>query len=118
MKSLHAEAKGFVAGVVTQLKKTGKAPGGTAKVQSLLLKMTAKARGEHQAAVESPVKLTTEEERAIARMLSKVSGHEVHVETVINPELIAGIRIQMADWVMDATMRNELQTMATLLTME
>ncbi len=115
MKSLKADAKGFVAGVVTQLKKTGKAPSMTPKVQSLLLRMTAGARREHQATVESAVKLSAEEERQIERILAKVSGHDVTIETRVEPSLIAGIRIQMADWVMDTSMKSELHNMALLL---
>lgn len=118
MKSLARDARGFVQGVVTQLKKTGKAPGQTAKVESLLFKMTSSARKERQATVESAVKLSAEEERSIARALSNVSGHEVSIETVVKPELIAGVRIQMADWVVDTSMREQLQNMSALLTAE
>ncbi len=115
MKSLHQDARGFVAGVVTQLKKTGKVSTMTPKVQSLLMKMSAGARKERQAIVESAVKLTSDEERAVERMLSTVSGHEVSIETRIDSSLIAGLRIQMADWVMDTSMKSELQNMAAML---
>ena len=118
MKSSITDARGFVNGVVTQLKATGKASQSTSRVQSLLMKMTSGARKERQAIVESAVKLTGDEERAIERILSTVSGHDVSLETRIEPDLIAGIRIQMADWVMDTSMKSELQNMSTMLQAE
>ncbi len=118
MKSLHSDARGFVTGVMTQLKKTGKASAMTPRVQSLLMKMTAGARKERQAIVESPVKLSADEERSIEQILARVSGHDVSLETRIEPDLIAGIRIQMGDWVMDTSMKSELHMMSALLSGE
>lgn len=118
MKSVISDARGFVNGVVTQLKQTGSSSPASSRVQSLLLKMSSGARKERQAVVESAVKLTAEEERGIEQVLSTVSGHEVSLETHIDPTLIAGIRIQMADWVMDTSMKSELQNMSTMLLSE
>ncbi len=115
MKSLTQDARGFVNGVVTQLKATGKASSVTPRVQSLLMKMTSGARKERQAVVLSAVKLTADEERAVGKLLAKVSGHDVSLETRIEPDLIAGVRIQMGDWVMDTSMKNELQNMSVML---
>lgn len=115
MKSLTNDARGFVEGVVTQLKKTGKASAMTPKVETLLMRMTSSARKERHAIVETAVKLTSDEARLIERILSKVSGHSVLLEMRIDPDLIAGIRIQMADWVMDTSMKSELSLMATML---
>ncbi len=115
MKSVSKDARGFVEGVVNHLKKSGKARDVAPRVQSLLFKMSASAKREHQAKVESAVKLTSAETQNIARILSKVSGHEVSLTTVVNPHLLGGIRITMADWVMDASVRNELNDMASLL---
>jgi len=115
MKSLQKDARGFVAGVVTQLKKTGKTSSMTPKVQSLLMKMTAGARKERQAVVESAVTLTGDEERAIERVLATVSGHDVSLEMRLEPSIIAGFRIQMADWVMDTSMKSELSLMDAML---
>lgn len=118
MKSVAKDARGFVDGVMTQLKKTGKVTSMTPRVQSLLMKMSSGARKERQAIVESAVKLTSEEEQIIERILAKVSGHTISLENRVVPDLIAGIRIEMADWVMDTSMKSELQNMSALLQSE
>ncbi len=114
MKSLTSDARGFVNGVVTQLKATGKVSSVTPRIQSLLMKMTSGARKERQAVVMSAVKLTSDEERSIEKLLAKVSGHDVSLETRIESDLIAGIRIQMGDWVMDTSMKSELHNMSSM----
>lgn len=117
MKSVSNDAKGFVEGVVNHLKKSGK--GGSAamspRVQSLLLKMSKNAKREHQATIQSAVKLTAAEEQQIARVLSRIAGHDVGITSVVNPHLIGGLRITMADWVMDSSIKAELQQMAAMI---
>jgi F-type H+-transporting ATPase subunit delta len=115
MKSISKDARGFVEGVVAHLKGSGKARTVAPKVQSLLLKMSAAAKREHQATVESAVKLTVSETQAIARILSGLAGHEVSLTNTISPSLIGGVRVTMADWVMDTSVKNELHRMAALI---
>ena len=116
MKSAAKDARGFVEGVMSHLKQTGKARAVSSKVQSLLFKMSSSAKREHQATVESSVKLTPSELQHIARMLAIHTGHEVGVTSVITPSLIGGIRITMADWVMDASVSSQLHAMASIVT--
>lgn len=113
MKSLSQDARGFVEGVVAHLKRSGKAPINP-KVQTLLLKMSAAAKREHQAVVESAVKLEAREVQIIARILSGISGHEVSLNALVNPSLIGGIKVTMADWVMDLTLASELGQMGAI----
>jgi len=115
MKSLTHDARGFVRGVVTHLKKGDKRSQVAPKVTTLLMKMSAKARKERQATVESAVKLTADEQAAISRMLEKVAGHTVGLDCAVKPSLIGGFRITMADWVMDASVKQQLAEMAVLL---
>ncbi len=116
MKSVSKDARGFVDGVISHLKRGGKANDVSPKVESLLRKMSASAKHEHQAKVESAVKLTLGETQSIARALSRIAGHEVSLTSVVNPSLIGGLRVIMADWVMDSSIRNELREMATVVT--
>ena len=115
MKSFSKDARGFVEGVVAHLKRSGKARGVTPKVQSLLLKMTAAAKREHQATVESTVKLTAAETQTIARILSGIAGHQVSLTSRVNASLIGGIRVTMADWVMDMSVTSQLHQMRDLV---
>lgn len=116
MRSASKDARGFVDGVINHLKQSGKIRDVSPKVQSLLLKMTASAKHEHQATVESAVKLTAGELQAISRMLSQVAGHEVSLSSMVDPSLIGGLRLKMADWVMDSSIRSELSQMASIVT--
>lgn len=118
MKSLVSDAKGFVEGVVTELRAAKKSSAMEGKVESLLLKMTSRAKKEQRAVVYSASPLTASEEKDIASLLARVSGHDVSIDVVIEPELIAGVRIQMADWVMDISMGSQLQKMGRLLISE
>ncbi|MEK7533121.1 MAG: F0F1 ATP synthase subunit delta, partial [Patescibacteria group bacterium] len=116
MKSVSKDARGFVEGVIRHLKRGSKNGDMTPKVTSLLLKMSASAKHEHQARVESAVKLTQDETQSIARTLSRIAGHEVSLTSEVNPALIGGLRVTMADWVMDSSIRNELKEMAPVVT--
>lgn len=115
MKSLTHDARGFVDGVVSHLKKGDKTSSATPKITSLLLKMSARARKERLAVVESAVKLTTAEQADIERFLERMAGHAVGLDSRINTDLIGGVRITMADWVLDASIRSQLTEMAKLL---
>ncbi len=86
------------------------------KVQSLLHKVTTSARRERQATVWSAVKLTPTEQESIAHALSHIVGHEVSLDCRINTDLIAGLRIQMADWVVDTSFSGQIKQMADILT--
>lgn len=116
MKSISKDARGFVEGVVSHLKKSGKAREVTPHIQSLLYKMTAAAKAEETANVESAVKLTPSETQSLARVLSRIAGHEVRIVATVNRALLGGLRITMGDWVVDASIRNELNQMAQVVT--
>lgn len=115
MKSVSHDAKGFVEGVINHIKKSGKSRDVSSKVTTLLRKMTASAKAEHQARVEAAVKLTQGQTQSIARILSGIAGHEISLTSTVNPDLIGGIRITMADWVMESSLRSELNDMASIV---
>lgn len=116
MKTMTKDARGFVQGVVEYLRKEGKENHSVPKVQSLLFKVTETARRQKMAHVESPVKLTISQQQTLARALSRIMGHEVSLECHINAALIAGLRIQMADWIVDTSFESQLTEMAYILT--
>ena len=109
------DARGFVQGVVDYLRKDGNNSHSVPKVQSLLYKVTETAKRQKQAHVESAVKLTIVEQQALSRVLSRVMGHEVGVDCIVTPSLIAGVRIQMADWIVDTSFQSQLTEMKHLL---
>lgn len=116
MKTIRKDERGLVSGVLDYLRSEGKGTRSVPKVQSLLSKVTNNAKKERQAVIYSAVALTAAEQREIASALSYIVGHEIQLDCRLNTDLIAGIRIQMADWVVDTSFGGQLEQMATIFT--
>lgn len=116
MKTIAKDQRGFVSGVLDYLRSEGKGIQSVPKVQSLLTRVTNNAKKERQAVVYSAVPLVAAEQREIRSALSHIVGHEVQLDCRLNTDLIAGIRIQMADWVVDTSFGGQLEQMATIFT--
>lgn len=113
MNALSKDAKGFVDAVVSQLVDlpVGRQEGTVNRVRSLLSKVTAQAKHEKNAHVESALPLTSEEKTAVEALLAKLLGHSVDVAYKVNPDVIAGLRIRVADWVLDSSFLGQLAKM-------
>jgi F-type H+-transporting ATPase subunit delta len=112
---LTKDAQGLVDGVVTYLKGDSRSKSMAPKVERFLGKVTAQARKEKVARVETSVVLTVEETKSIDVMLTKLIGHPVSITSVLSPEVIGGLRIQVADWIVDTTIQTQLIEMAQSL---
>jgi len=113
MKTKAQEAKGFVQEVVNELKKSQTEP--VAKVESLLFKISEHATHEHEATVESAVALSPSELEKITAVLTHVAGVSLKVVNEVDPTLIGGLRIRMADLVIDTSIRYQLQAMIGII---
>ncbi len=113
--TLTKDERGLVDGVVSYLRHEGRSKTMVPKVQAFLGKVTSRAKKEKIAKIESSVSLTTEEKEGLAKALFHHLGHEVELDCVVKPEIVAGFRIQVADWVVDATLTSKLEQMATVL---
>jgi len=113
---LTKDAKGLVDGVVTFLRGDSRSKSVAPKVERFLGKVTAQARKEKEARVETSVALTEPEKKSIEAMLTKLIGHPVSVVSVLSPEVIGGLRIQVADWIVDTTLQTQLSEIAQSLT--
>lgn len=109
------DARGLVDGVMTYLRHEGRSKSVMPKVQAFLTKVTTKAKQEKAATLESSVELTDDEKKRIEAILVRVLGHDITMECVVNPQIIAGFRIQVGDWVVDTTLKSQLEQMATIL---
>ena len=108
-------ARGLVRGVVQRLQTVGESTS-VHKAQTLLQAVTETAKRQNLARIESPVMLTEPEKQMLSRVLARVVGHDVKLECEVNAALIAGVRIQMADWIVDTSFENQLMEMSQLLT--
>lgn len=112
---LSKDGKQFVEGIVTYLRRDGKKVSVVPKVQTLLSKISTQAKEGTVAYVESPVPLTAEEKRDVEMAIARAAGHDMSVSVRINKELIAGLRIKIADLVIDTSYVSRLSEMAALL---
>ncbi len=67
------------------------------------------------ARVTSAVALTGEEKTAVAQKLRSVIGHDVTVESIVDPEVLGGMKIEVGEWVIDATVIHQLESLARSL---
>ena len=112
---LTKDERGFVEGVVTYLRDDTRTKSVAPKVERFLGKVTAQARKEKVARVETSVVLTDTEKESIEVMLKKLIGHEVSVIPVLAPDIIGGLRIQVADWIVDTTIQSQVTQLANSL---
>lgn len=115
MRFLDHDAKSFVQGVVSYLRSEGKASSAVPKVSSFLRKVTGSARHERQATVESAVALSLAEKTQLSRVLSTIIGHSLTFRYRVNRQVLAGLRVVVADWIVDTSLSGQLTTMASSL---
>jgi F-type H+-transporting ATPase subunit delta len=113
--TLTKDQRGFVEGVVSYLKKDSRSKSAVPKVQAFLGKVTAQAKKEKIAHVESSVSLTQDEENVIERILASHIGHQVRIESIVNTSTLGGFQIRVGDWIIDTTLNGQLRQMANLL---
>jgi F-type H+-transporting ATPase subunit delta len=70
---------------------------------------TASARREQQTAtVTSAVPLTDDDRRRLAAGLAQIYGGKVHVNTVVDPRVLGGVKVEIGDEVIDGTVIRKL----------
>lgn len=77
----------------------------------------AKREGKKNATVTSALPLKGEDARRIEKALAKVAGCYVKLETRTDPSLIAGLKVQIGDWVYDASLCGRLDRLQHALTL-
>lgn len=113
MATLTRDARGFVDGVIRYMRSENRGvTSALPKVQSLLNKMSARDRKEKSAAVISAVEIAAGEKLIIQKNLEKLVDHPLEIEYSVKPELIAGLRAQIGDFVIDTSLANQLDRIA------
>lgn len=88
--------------LITYLSKHGKTPDGL-------------TTGVTVAHVAVGAELVPDEQERLSDVLQKIIGHEVVVEVTVDPSLIAGFRIEAGDWVIETSIKSQLEKMAQKL---
>ena len=117
MAALHKNARFFVDGITTYLRREG-AVGGSVipRMTALFDKVSSSAKGQKVANVESAVPLTHAEKREIGLLLSRLLDHNVDLVCHVDRTAIGGFKIQVGDWVVDTTLRGQIDTLESALT--
>lgn len=71
----------------------------------------AKARGEQHAVIESGSVLTREQKEKLEALLTKILKRKVDTSYTMVPHLMAGFKIKVGDWKLDATLARQLEKM-------
>lgn len=111
MTSLTRDAQFFVDGVTKYLRGSGRENSMLPKVTAALHKITASAREEKMARVESVVPLTRKEKSEISTFLSRLLDHEITSVCTTNKELVGGLRIAVGDWIVDTSIKAQVARM-------
>jgi F-type H+-transporting ATPase subunit delta len=115
MKPLSKDARGFVDSVVKYINKDGKSVIAEQNVRTLLTKVSNEDKKQNQAFVESAVALSDAEKSEIEKIVIHLVGHEIKLETSVRPSLIGGIRITVGDWILDTSLKTQLDDLKSTL---
>jgi len=72
-------------------------------------RIAAEHRSRVVAIVRSAVALTDAEKERLADVLGRQAGREVHLNVVIDPEVVGGVRVELGDEVIDGTVVGRLE---------
>lgn len=118
MVALHKDARFFVDGITTYLRGEGKLGERLIpRMTTLFDKVTSSAKGQKIARVESVVPLNKSEKQKISILLSRILDHNVELDCSIDAGAIGGFKIQVGDWVVDATVRGQIDALKNSLTL-
>lgn len=67
------------------------------------------------ARVVSAVALTSDEKATLAQKLHAILGHEVTLESVVDADVLGGLRVEVGEWVIDATVAHQLELLSKTL---
>ncbi len=118
MKALSKDARGFIEGVANYIRHDRRGKGVLPKVQSLFTKVTAAAKKERIACVSTVVPPTKEEQTAIQKIVERLLGHEVTCTFIIDKGMLGGMKIQIADWIVDTSLSSQLTNLSETLSYE
>lgn len=71
-------------------------------------KVAAEVRGQGVATVRVARPLSDADRRRLSEALSRTYGREIHLNVVVDPEVIGGIRVEIGDDVIDGTVSSRL----------
>lgn len=86
-----------------------------AELEKSLSTAVAQTRDNKKVRIESAAPLTPEIKTRFEEVVKKVLKNELPISFITRPELIAGFRISIGDWKLDASVVNQLERMKAQL---
>jgi F-type H+-transporting ATPase subunit delta len=71
-------------------------------------KVAADAKGEYVATVRVVAPLSDDDRKRLTRALGQQYGREIHVNEIVDPTVLGGIRVEIGDDVIDGTVSSRL----------
>jgi len=115
MKPLSKDARNFVEGVTRYIRRGKHGKDVLPRVQSLFTKVTGAAKKERTASVTSVIVLSENEKLNIKHIVGNLVGHDIDCQFRLDPVLLGGMKIQIADWIVDTSLSSQLTNMARTL---
>jgi F-type H+-transporting ATPase subunit delta len=100
-----------LARLLVRKKRTALAPEIAAQFRAL----SQEREGVRHARATTAVALTDAERRALAERLQGSTGHQVELETEVDPALLGGVVVQIGDRLIDASVRGRLEALRKTL---
>jgi F-type H+-transporting ATPase subunit delta len=72
-------------------------------------RLAAERRSRVVATVRSAVELTDAEKARLAEVLGRQAGNEVHLNVVVDPDVVGGLRVELGEEVIDGTVVGRLE---------
>jgi F-type H+-transporting ATPase subunit delta len=111
MAQLTKDARNFVEGVVSYIKKEGKSPLAEQKVKKYLSKVSEADTRLFVARIESAVTLDQSERSEIEKIIHGLTGRNIRAEYKVLPKLLGGVRVTIGEWILDTTLIGQLHRM-------
>ena len=105
-----AEIKGTLSDYILKVVEFGRAPI-IPQVAAYFTKLVHEEQGTLDVRVESAIELSTQQEDRLRVELERATGKKFLVHTVINPQLLAGLRVELMGKTLDGSLRTLLATM-------
>lgn len=115
MKTLTHDARGFIDGVTKYIQAKGTGAAVLPKVQNFFSKVTYQAKKEHAATVTTVEPMTQSEKSSLEKTLAGLLGHDIECHYATSAELLGGMKVQVADWVVDSSLKTQLTTLSQSL---
>lgn len=115
MKTFSKDARGFVDEVAKYVGQNRHGKKMLPRVSALLTKVTIAAQKERVATIASVVAMNEKEKIAVERMLERILSHPVECHFTVDANLLGGLKIQVADWVVDTSLSSQLASLTQSL---